>query len=364
MLFRSGVALPGSQLQPRSLTPNDAKTPTVQQWTFSIEQQLTPGMALTVGYVGSHGYHFLESGDMNPTASVFCSSTLKNCPAGLADGTKYYPVGTKSLNPAIGSATSWVSAVSTSYNALQVDLKQRFTKGLMFRANYTWSHTLDDGSQIGSSLFTNCASYILDVFNIKKDWGDSCYDMPQRFSISGGYDLPFGQGKTFFSGVNGAADKLLGGWKLIGILSVQTGIPFGPNVGFNVSRNGAHTIPDRPSVNPNFSGPVIVGTPDKWFNSQAYILPTAGTYGDLGRNALRGPALRDLDLSFVKDTRLKERLNMEFRAEFFNLLNHTNFGIPARSLFTSSGAYVASAGVITNTVTTSRQIQLGLKLIF
>ena len=362
--LQPGATIAGAVPAPRDLTPSDAKTPTVLEWSFSIEQQLTPGTAISLGYVGSHGYHFLESGDMNPTQSVICSAALGNCPAGLADGTKFYPPGTKPLNPALGSATSWVSAVGTSYQALQVDLRQRFSKGLTFRADYTFSKALDDGSTIGSSFFTNCQSYILDVFDVRRDYGPSCYGITQRFVFNGSYDLPLGQGKALFRGATGAADKLLSGWRLIGIVSAQNGVPFTPTVGFNVSRNGAHTIPDRPSVNPNFSGPANVGTPNEWFNPSAFILPPAGTYGNVGRNTLRGPGLTDLDLSVLKDTRMTERLNLEFRAEFFNLLNHANFGIPARSLFTTSGAPVSSAGVITNTVTTSRQIQFGLKLIF
>ena len=164
--------------------------------------------------------------------------------------------------------------------------------------------------------------------------------------------------------MSGAAGKLLSGWKLNAIITAQSGLPFTPTVGFNSSRDGDSAGADRPNVNPNFSGPVILGTPNRWYNPSAFVLPTAGTYGNLGRGTLRGPGLTDVDLSLFKDTRLSERTSLQFRAESFNILNHANFGVPGTSLFSQSGAVVGSAGVISATSTTSRQIQLGLKLIW
>ena len=108
---------------------------------------------------------------------------------------------------------------------------------------------------------------------------------------------------------------------------------------------------------------MIEGNPDHWFNPQAFILPTPGTYGDVGRGVLRGPGLADLDLSLFKNTALSEKMNLQFRAESFNLLNRANFGTPNDIIF-ASGRYSPSAGLITTTATSSRQIQLSLKLIF
>lgn len=355
---------PGAAPRPYSVSPPDARTPTVQQWSLMVEQQLTASTALTLGYVGSHGYHFLGSADVNPAQSVICSASLGNCPAGIPDGTRYFPSASVRINPQLGSGVSYDSFAYSKYNALQVDLRQRLRAGVTFRANYTYSKSMDNASQLANTLLSNCPANVLDIYNTHRDYSVSCYDVPHRFSFSGSYDLPIGAGKAFLGGASGVPAKLLGGWKLNGIVSAQTGFPFTLVNGFNSSRNGNSTPTDRPSLDPAFTGPVMLRSPNQWFNPRAFILPPAGTYGNVGRNTLRGPGIADVDVSLFKDTRLSERMNLEFRAEFFNLLNHANLGMPGRSLFSASGAPVGSAGVITNTLTTSRQIQFGLKLIF
>ena len=134
-------------------------------------------------------------------------------------------------------------------------------------------------------------------------------------------------------------------------------------IGSNRSGDGDTRNPDRPSLNPAFTGPVVLGQAGQWFNPNAFILPAAGTYGNLGRGVFSGPGLADLDLSLFKTTAVSERTSLQFRAEFFNVLNHPNFGTPNATVF-SSGAINASAGLITTLATTPRQIQFGLKLIF
>ncbi len=122
--------------------------------------------------------------------------------------------------------------------------------------------------------------------------------------------------------------------------------------------------PDRPNRNPSFTGNVLLGKLNRWFDPTAFLFPTAGTYGNVGRGTLRGPALANTDISVFKATRLSERFTLQFRAEFFNIFNGANFGIPNPIVFQSSGAISTSAGLVTSTATTSRQIQFGLKLIF
>jgi hypothetical protein len=206
---------------------------------------------------------------------------------------------------------------------------------------------------------------VLDRNDLPRDWGPSALDIRNQASISALYALPFGHGQRFFSGgdANGVAGKLVSGWQLNGIATLLSGFPFTPQIGANRSGDGDTRNPDRPSLNPAFSGPVVLGSPNQWFNPNAFILPTAGTYGNLGRGVYRGPGLADLDLSLFKTTRLTERTNLQFRAEFFNALNHPNFGIPNATVF-SGTAFNPSAGLITATNTTSRQIQFGLKLFF
>jgi hypothetical protein len=143
----------------------------------------------------------------------------------------------------------------------------------------------------------------------------------------------------------------------------MSGFPFTPQIGSNQSGDGDTRNPDRPSLNPTFSEPIVLGSPNQWFNPKAFSLPLAGTFGDLGRGVFSGPGLAEVDASLFKTTAITERTNLQFRAEFFNVLNRANFGTPNATVF-SNGAISPSAGLITATATTSRQIQFGLKLIF
>jgi hypothetical protein len=150
-----------------------------------------------------------------------------------------------------------------------------------------------------------------------------------------------------------------------GIETLQSGLPFTPQLGFNPTNNGDTRNPIRPSWNPAFTGAVILGSANEYFNPNAFVVPTAGTYGNVGRDPLIGPGIAVLDFSALKNTRLSERVNLQFRAELFNILNRANFGTPNPVVFTSASSVPApTAGVITSTSTTSRQIQFGLKLLF
>jgi hypothetical protein len=158
---------------------------------------------------------------------------------------------------------------------------------------------------------------------------------------------------------------LIDGWQVSGIQTVQSGVPFTPQLSYNPSNDGDTRNPVRPSVNPNFAGNVIEGGPNQFFNPSAFIQPLPGTYGNAGRNTLRGPSLVTTDLSLAKRFVLTERLDLKFRAEFFNLLNHTNFNTPNPVVFAAAtGEASPTAGVITSTATTSRQVQFGLKLVW
>ncbi len=162
----------------------------------------------------------------------------------------------------------------------------------------------------------------------------------------------------------GAESKLLGGWQLNAITTLLCGFPFTPVIGSNRSGDGDTRNPDRPSLNPAFTRPCHPGASRSNGSIRTpSCLPAAGTYGNLGRGVFSGPGLADLDFSLFKNTAISERARLQFRAEFFNVLNHPNFGTPNATVF-SSGAINASAGLITTLATTPRQIQFGLKLIF
>jgi hypothetical protein len=205
----------------------------------------------------------------------------------------------------------------------------------------------------------NQAQMILDARDLPRDWGLSALNVASQAGISAHYELPFGHRKP------------TGGWQFNGIATLLSGFPFTPQVGANRSEDGDTRNPDRPSINPAFTGPVVLGSPNQWFNPNAFTLPAFGTYGNLGRATLTGPGLATLDLSLIKTTAISEKASLQFRAELFNLLNHANFGPPNAIVFTNgtttastTPAISPTAGLITATATTSRQIQLGLKLIF
>ncbi len=146
----------GTLISPSNVQP-DIHTPTVLSWTFKIEQQIAPNTSLTVGYIGSHGYHQILSEDLNEPAAIICSTN--NCPAGVASGTIYYPTTIKA-NPLLANTTSWVSQGISNYNGLEVDVRRSFTHGLQFRGNYTFSKNLDNGSAWNTSVSANTPAFV------------------------------------------------------------------------------------------------------------------------------------------------------------------------------------------------------------
>ncbi len=355
----------------------NAKTPTVEEWNLAIEQELAHDTAFRIAYVGSHGYHGFVSIDPNTIPSQICSNP-SGCTAGgvatngtpatkanqsqVVQGAEYIPVGTRP-NPSLGAGFFWYTEGNTSYNALETEVTHRLSQGLQFRASYTWSKNLDINSALTGAQASNQSQMVMDRDDLRRDWGPSALNPANQGSISARYELPFGQGKHWLSSTSGIESKLIDGWQLNGIATFLSGFPFTPVIGSNRSGDGDTRNPDRPSPNPGFSGPILLDTPTRWFNPNAFALPAVGTYGTLGRGAFTGPGLADVDLSLFKDTRVSERTSLEFRAEFFNALNHVNFGPPNPTVF-ASGGFNASVGTITTLATNPRQIQFGLKLIF
>ncbi len=218
-------------------------------------------------------------------------------------------------------------------------------------------------SALTGAQSNNQAQMLMDRSNLRRDWGPSAFDVRTQSTISFHYDLPFGAGQNWLQSNHGVMSKVVSGWQLNSITTLLSGFPFTPLIGANRSGNGDTRNPDRPDYNPAFTGNVILGQPTKWYDPNAFALPNVGTFGNVGRGVLRGPGLATVDLSVNKDTRISERFKLQFRAEFFNLLNRANFGVPNTTVF-SGTAFNASAGLITATTTTSRQIQGSLKLIF
>lgn len=331
----------------------NAQTPAVVNYRIEIEREVAPAMSLRVAYIGSHGYHALTNASANPASGVICSAAAGNCPAGLVDGTLYYPAGASRLNPALGTS-SQVSTIGVSrYNAFAVDLNRRFRRGWALRMNYTYARSLDDSSNLASGQATNNPGVLLDPYDPRLDYGSSAFDIRNRFAANASYELPFHGG------------RLVSGWQLNTIVTSQSGFPFTPELGYNQSRDGDTSSPDRPSWAPGRSAAnAILGNPAQWFDPTAFVLPTAGTYGNVSRNSLFGPHLNNVDVSLLKRTKLTERIGLQFRVEVFNIVNHTNLGLPSNIALTTTGAPASSAGLISTTATDAREMQFGLKLIW
>ena len=391
------AAVPASaKLVPGGVQP-DMKTPTLVSWSLRIEQELTPNTALTVGYVGSHGYHEMIGIDANEPTPTICPASpcpavyptvnaastppvtiATGFPAGsplagapVPAGSYYIPAGAPKPNPALGNTWTWFSLGDSSYNALQVDVNHRFSHGLSLRGVYTWSKSLDDGDSLNATTAGNAPGLVSNPFNLRADWGPATYDVRNIGVISALYELPFGKGKPFGSGIEGWANQVVSGWSVNSIVTLQDGFPFTPQLSYNPSNNGDTKNPVRPFLNPDFTGPVILGKPAQWFNPNAFIAPpsTGGFYGNLGRDTFIGPGLATWDFSVMKDTSLREGLRLQFRAEIFNLLDRANFNTPNLIVFTppttaNPTGLSGTAGAITSTSTTSRQVQFGLKLLW
>ena len=365
-----------AKLVPGGVQPG-MRTPTLISWSLRAERELSLRTSLTVGYIGSHGYHELIGIDANEPFPVMCPASP--CPAtypagfgalagtAVPAGSFFVPTNVKA-NPAIANTWTWFSLGTSSYHTLQVDLNHRFSSGFSLRGVYTYSKALDDGDSLNATTSGGGPALASNPFNLAADKGLATYDVQHMLSANATYALPFGHGQRYASGLSGFANAMVSGWWVNSIITAQGGFPFSPQLSYNPSNNGDTRNPVRPFVNPAFSGPVILGTPAKWFDPNAFLAPpnnaaNAGFYGNLGRNTLRGPGLATWDFSTMKDTKLTERLNLQFRAEIFNLLNRANFNMPNEVAFTPSGIS-PTAGAITSTTTTSRQVQFGLKVLW
>ncbi len=356
----------GAKIVPSGVQSN-LQTPTVASYDLKIEQQIAPNTTLSVGYVGSHGYHEILSLDANvPSNVVICPASP--CPSNYAAGSYFYYFsasnpfgGTPALaNPALANSTHWFSEGVSSYNGLEVDVNHQFSHGLAFRGVYTFSKTLDDGDSLNTSVATNSPAFVSNPLDPMADYGRASFDVRHAGVINATYNLPFGRAnaKSFWTTV-------AGDWQISAIETLLSGLPFTPQLSYNPANDGDSRNPVRPSLNPAFTGSIIEGGVGRYFNPNAFIQPLPNTYGNASRNFLTGPGLAETDFSVLKKFLLTERVNLQFRGEFFNIFNRTNLNNPNPVVFTSAtGSASPTAGVITSTTTTSRQVQLGLKLLW
>ncbi len=307
----------------------DLRTPYVQQWNFNIERSLGGTRMFEIGYVGSKGTGLIGARDINQPA-----------PAPVQINPR--PV------PEFADIDYLESNRNSVYHSLQARFVERLDFGLSLLASYTFAKSIDNGSSFFSSA--GDPNFPQDSYNLRAERGLSNFDVRHRFVASYCYDLPFR-----------SSSRWLKGWQTYGILQFQTGQPFtvallpgndNSNTGIDSLGFGAN---DRPNVvgNPHLSNPSATA----WFNTAAFAIPPYGSFGNSGRNTLEGPGTQTVDLSLVKNTVLRESANLQFRVEAFNILNHTNFGLPDNFIGSPTFGQILSAG-------SPRRLQLGLKLLF
>ncbi|MBI3939584.1 MAG: TonB-dependent receptor [Acidobacteria bacterium] len=362
----SGLAA-ATPFQVEILDYRHMRSPAVLRYNLSLQQELPGGWRVQGAYVGARGNHLFRGYETN----------LYPAPITRADGTLFFPPNAGPVNPAFGAIRITSADAQSSYNALQLSASKSSRGGLTVQTSYTYSKSVDDASS--SSSGENGA--VNRTYSLMRtlDRGLSDFDVRHRLSASFLYPLPAGAGRRW--GNSGFPWHILGGWRLGGILSFRTGTPFHPLS--NVRQTGFLFVANRPSLRPGAGGnptegasagcgPVPAGQklggPDRYFDPCFYTPPEPGTLGNVGRNTLTGPSAFSLDISLQKEFALHGDERLQFRAEFFNLPNHSNFANPTRGssvVFSGFPARIGStAGSITRTSTTARQIQFALRLSF
>jgi len=321
----------------------DLRTGYMQHWNLNIGREIGSKGLLEVAYVGSKGTKLLTARDINQPQ-----------PRALPPGTFIVP----RPNPRFDDINLLESRANSNYNALQAKFQQRLSRGFSALASYTWSKSIDDAS----NFFTSAGdpNFPQNSYNVRAERGRSNFDVRHRLSVSYSYLLPFGEGRDYLSD-DGWVTKILTGWETFGIVTLQTGRPFTVALLSEIDNSGTGRsvlgfgFNDRPNVagNPELSDP----SPSRWFNTAAFTFSPPGTFGNAGRNILDGPGYQNVNASLVKNTHLTEQVNLQFRAEFFNLFNHPNFNLPDNFLGSPTFGVISSARE-------PRHIQFGLKLLF
>jgi hypothetical protein len=324
-----------------------------------VEQDLGHNLSMYLGFVGSKGVHQPFRTDEVNTVQ----------PIGFTNGQLTFPKpGVAAvLNPNVGQIAAIFYNNNTYYDGLQAGLTKKMSHGLQFQVSYTYSKAIDLGSAVlaGDPFGNSIAGLFYFAPYTRKGVAD--FNVPNEFTFNYVYQVPE------MKSLRGPLNVVANGWQTSGLFFAQNGLPFTPTIaGDSLGLRGTqpYNVPNRlrtPGCATGVNSRRAVG----YINLNCFVFPTPnanGTtiLGNAGRNSLLGPSLNELDFSLMKNTQVREKLNVQFRAEFYNILNHSNFSPPIanRTVFTAAGAPVGTAGNITTTVTTNRQTQFGLKLLF
>jgi hypothetical protein len=318
------------------------RLPEVVLWNLTLERQIGASWVFRAAYVGNKGTYLYGTGDeengalpVNPAIYIPGESTIANTQQ-------------RRIYSAYSGIYEYTSGVDSNYNALQLSVEKHLTQGFSLLANYTWSKQLNDFAPVGAPSTT-------DPFNRHFDYGLSDDDLSSSFKFSGVYQLPH-------TSMGGVAKKLLNGWQLNYILTWQGGFPFTMFSGLDNSFSG--TGADRA----DFFGTDLHAAQissgrshgqqiNEWFDTSLFGANAVGTFGDTGKNILRGPKLFNTDLGLFKDTKIGDRMTLQFRAEFFNAFNNVNFGMPDHTFTDTAFGQITSAS-------DPRILQFALKFAF
>jgi hypothetical protein len=337
------------------------RTPYMIQYNLNIQREILQGTVLSVGYVGSRGVNLITGSEQNPVPYSID-----------ANGVYHFTrttIGSGRLNPALAGFSLGVNGTNSRYDSLQATLNRRLTHNVQAQVSYTYSKCLGTGDATLGSLSANSPTLYSNPHDWHADHAACGYNVTQALRVNSLVALPF------------HGNRLIEGWQLSGILAANTGLPFNVTDGVDQSNqiNGVPRpdyAPNNPAVTvggisyPACNNHPIIGTVAMWFNPNCFSQEAFGTLGNFSREGLYGPSLVNLDAALLKSTRIRENVNLQFRAELFNILNHTNLSYPAAAVFTGTPGPTATlgrsstAGQITTYAAPSREIQLGLKMIF
>jgi hypothetical protein len=343
------------------------RLPYAQDWNLNVERAFGKDWLFEVGYVGTKGTRLPRFIEANPT--VYDPNLSPTDNSNLSDQRRLFSGCTVAApSPCTFSSVGEIAGIANStYHALQTSLQKRFGHGLSLLASYTFSKTLDDASSFnitGSASQSVAGENDLaqNPFDIPAEHGRSLFDARHRFVISYQWNLPW------FAHPENWYGHVLGGWMVNGITTAMSNTPFTVYDSSNPSLQGsAPEISGFFSSRPNQVGDpdsgtcptsgAAVRTPNCWFNTGVFETPAPGQFGNLGRNTLKGPAYQQWDFSAIKTIPIHERLNLQFRAEFFNIFNNVNFSLP------NNDSSSTNFGLI-ETAQSGRVVQLALKLSF
>ena len=325
------------------------------QYSFSIQHQLGAGMVVQAAYVGSHAKNLSFPADLNQVPANLIAQSAAN--PSQSQSLRPYPQ-FLAINGNLFNARS-------NYNSAQLTVTKRFSAGLQFDLNYTWSRMLDDQDSSGWGSRDGGQNYQY-AYDPRANYAPSNFDIPHMFKGDLTYQLPFGRGRTYMNR-GGILDAILGGWQASTLFVLETGRPFTVTVGTN---NNSGALGGK--WYPNLVGDPSVANPSvaQWFDPTAFAIPAKGTFGNSGRNTLRGPGIQDVDFSLGKNFHIPlwgEGGNLQLRFDALNVMNHPNYDIPNAGIGTGNVGTITS---LTNNYSTTdnafgpRKLQLGARFSF